>query len=108
MANQSLEKITNTNHLAGRIEQIAVELTTVLSVVETEGEVAVSEKVYDIFSKIDYYRENPNDLKFVDVEGDFLGRKNVCAILRGKKNKSQKQLFSLVILILLEFRTTVC
>lgn len=76
--------------LAARIEEIAVELTNKLSVVETLGELDSVQKVYDIFSEMDYYKENPEHLRFVDVVDDKLGRKSVLAILKGKKGNSKK------------------
>lgn len=76
--------------LAARIEEIAVELTNQLSVVETLGELDSVQKVYDIFSEMDYYKENPEHLRFVDVVDDKLGRKSVLAILKGKKGNSKK------------------
>ena len=77
-------------NIARRIEEITVELTNQLSVVETLGELDSVQKVYDIFSEMQYYKENPQDLRFVDVENDKLGRKSVMAILRGKKENSKK------------------
>ena len=65
------------NNMAARIEQIAVELTNQLSVVETSGELDSVQKVYDIFSEMDYYKNNPEHLRFLDVEGDKIGRKLV-------------------------------
>ena len=73
------------NDMAARIEQIAIELTNQLSVVETLGELDSVQKVYDIFSEMDYYKSNPEHLRFLDVEGDKLGRKSVMAMLKGKK-----------------------
>ncbi|MDD4781982.1 MAG: M20/M25/M40 family metallo-hydrolase [Tissierellia bacterium] len=76
--------------ISQRIEEITIKLTNQLSVVETSGEINVSQTVYDILSQIDYYKDNPNDLKFVNVPNDKLGRKSVLAILRGKKTQSKK------------------
>ncbi len=76
--------------IAARIEEIAVELTNQLSVVETPGELNSVQKVYDIFSEMDYYKKHPEHLKFVDVVNDKLGRKSVLAILKGKKGNSKK------------------
>ena len=73
-----------------RIEQLAVELTNQVSVVDTKGELDVSQKVYDILSEMDYYKDHPEDLRFVDAEDDKLGRKSVVALLRGKKGNSKK------------------
>lgn len=76
--------------ISKRIEEIAVALTGELSVLDTPGEVAASEKVYEIFSKMDYYKENPEDLKFIPLKSDKLKRKAVMAVLRGKKRPSKK------------------
>lgn len=76
--------------IAKRVEEIALDLASVLSVVDTAGEVAAAEKVYDIFSKMDYYKKNPDHLYYVNVEGDALKRKSVIAIMEGKKAKSDK------------------
>lgn len=75
--------------LASRIEKLAIELTNELSIVETKGELNVSHKVYEIFSEMEYYKENPKDLKFINIPDDNLGRKSVLAILRGKKGDSK-------------------
>lgn len=76
--------------IAKRIEEIAVLLTNELSVVDTPGELDSAHKVYDIFSDMDYYKENPNDLSFIQIPNDGLGRKSVLAVLRGKKGNSKK------------------
>lgn len=78
-----------TEKIAKRIEEIAIELTNELSVVETPGELDSVNKIFEIFSKMPYYTENPEDLFFVET-GDKLGRKSVVAVLRGKKNISKK------------------
>jgi arginine utilization protein RocB len=76
--------------ISQRIEEITIKLTNQLSVVETSGENNASQTVYDILSELDYYKNNPNDLKFVKVPNDKLERKSVLAILRGKKTQSKK------------------
>ena len=78
-----------TEKIAKRIEEIAIELTNELSVVETPGELDSVNKIFEIFSKMPYYTENPEDLFFVET-GDKLGRKSVVAVLRGKKSSSKK------------------
>lgn len=76
--------------ISKRIEEIAIQLTNELSIVDTYGELNSVNKIYEIFSEMDYYKENPKDLKFIDIEDDTLGRKSVMAILRGKKKNSKK------------------
>lgn len=73
-----------------RIEEISIALTEQLSVVETPAELDSVNKIYEIFSELNYYKENPNDLQFVDVINDTLGRKSLIATLRGKKGNSKK------------------
>lgn len=77
-------------NISKRIEEIAIELTEQLSVVETPGELDSVNKIYEIFTQIHYYKENPDDLKFVNVTNDKLGRKSLIATLRGKKGNSKK------------------
>lgn len=73
-----------------RIEEIAIELTNQLSVVDTPGELDATEKVHEIFKEMDYYKDNPDNLRFIDVPNDSLGRKCLMAILNGKKGNSNK------------------
>lgn len=76
--------------IARRVEEIALDLASTLSVVDTPGEVEIAEKVYRIFSEMSYYKANPQNLFYVDVPNDPLKRKSVIAILEGKKAKSDK------------------
>lgn len=77
-------------NISKRIEEITIKLTNQLSVVDTPGELNASQEVYNILANMDYYKNNPEDLRFVNVPNDKLGRKSVLAILRGKKNNSKK------------------
>ena len=43
--------------ISARIEEIAVALTNQLSVVETPGELDSVQKVFEIFSEMDYYKK---------------------------------------------------
>lgn len=72
------------------IKKIALELTSVLSVVNTLGELDVSEKVFDILSNMKYFKNNPQNLCFIPVKDDKLNRKSVLAIVRGEKKPSKK------------------
>ncbi len=76
--------------ISARIEQIAVDLTNQLSVVETPGELDSVQKVFEIFSAMDYYKKHPNYLTFVDIPNDKLGRKSLIAIMKGEKTNSNK------------------
>lgn len=76
--------------ISKRIEEIAIDLTSQLSVLDTDGEVKIAEKVYSIISSMDYWKNHPENLKYIDVKNDSLGRKSVMAILKGEKNPSNK------------------
>ncbi len=76
--------------IARRVEEIALDLASTLSVVETRGEVEIAEKIYGIFAGMGYYKANPQNLYYVDAKDDPLGRKSVIAILEGGKAKSDK------------------
>lgn len=76
--------------LSKRIEELTIDLTNVRSVVGTTDEINVSKRVYDIFSKMEYYRENPELLELQDFNNDPIGRKNVVAVVKGKKGNSKK------------------
>ncbi len=77
-------------NVAKRVEEIALDLASTLSVVDTAGEIEAAKKVYDIFSKMEYYKKNPQNLYFVDSKGDTLGRKSVIAIMEGEKARTDK------------------
>jgi len=40
-----------------RIEEMSIDFTSVQSVVDTEGEIVMAEKIYDTMSEIDYYKK---------------------------------------------------
>ena len=76
--------------ISKRIQEIAIELTNELSVVETAGELDSTKKVHSILSNMDYYKKNPEELKIVKLEDDRLGRSSIIAALKGKKGASKK------------------
>ena len=77
-------------NLRERIEEIVLQLVGVKSVVETKGEVDVSDKVYEIMSQMDYYKKYPEKLYFLPVKDDPWGRKTVVAVLNGEKAPTEK------------------
>lgn len=76
--------------LSRRIKEIAVELVSQKSIVETYDEVTMSDKVYELMSRMDYYKEHPENLYFVPVKDDPWNRKIVVAIMTGEKKPSRK------------------
>lgn len=76
--------------LAKRIEKLTIELTNEESVVGTKNELNSVKRIYDEFAGMDYYKKNPDLLKYVDFIDDNLGRKSVVATLKGEKGNSKK------------------
>lgn len=76
--------------LSKRIKDIAVDLTSQQSVVDTADEVKMAEKLYSVMAELDYYKKYPEKLYYVDCKGDLLGRKVVVAEMNGEKAPSDK------------------
>lgn len=81
--------------LGEKIKNLAIELTEIPSVVGTQGEVAIAEKIVEYFRRTDYFQRYPEQLKLMPIEGDRLGRKNVLAVVRGEKGRAAKSLLCL-------------
>lgn len=79
-----------------KILRIAAELTKVRSIVGTAGEVNAAEAVYDRLNALAYFRRNPDNLKLLAIKGDPLGRKNVLAVIEGKKGACREDRKSVV------------
>lgn len=78
-----------------KIKMLAVELTKTQSIVGSSGEIDIAEKIYDCFRKMDYFQRYPEQLQLLPIKGDQLGRKNVVAIIKGKKENTGKSLLCL-------------
>lgn len=76
--------------LRERMKEITLELVRQKSIVETCDEIAVSEKVYEIMSNMDYFKKHPENLYYLPVKDDPWGRKVVVSILNGEKAPSKK------------------
>ncbi len=76
--------------LEKRISQLTLDMVNCRSIVGTADEIVMSEKVYQIFSRIDYWKENPQLLKRLPFINDPLGRFSVVASLKGEKCASDK------------------
>lgn len=81
--------------LKKRIEELALELTQIRSVVETPGEVAVAHRIFDILNDLPYFKEHPQFLKRVPVPDDSLGRFSVLAMVRGQKEHTSETVVTL-------------
>ncbi|OQB17733.1 MAG: succinyl-diaminopimelate desuccinylase [Deltaproteobacteria bacterium ADurb.Bin207] len=76
--------------LAEKITDLTLELTSVRSIVGTAGEVDIANRVHQIFRKMKYFQQHPENLHFVPVPHDPLGRKSVLAIVKGEKRQNKK------------------
>ncbi len=72
------------------IEEFTIDLTSILGVVGTKDENNVVNRVFEIFSMMDYFKKHPDNLKYVDVIEDKIGRKSVLARINGEKGNSNK------------------
>lgn len=80
----------DTAERTAQIEAITLELTKCFSVCETAGEAQMGEKIYAMLAEIPYFRQHPEDLRRLPIEGDPWGRMSVLALLRGEKRPSNK------------------
>ena len=78
--------------MAAKIKDLAIELTSILSVVGTTDENNVVDFVRDKFMEMDYFKANPDNVKIVDTIDDPVGRRSVMATIEGKKGTDKKTL----------------
>jgi arginine utilization protein RocB len=72
-----------------RIKEITLELVKIKSVVGTESENLVAEKIHSLLASLPYFKENKDNLFYVQNEGDPLKRKSLMAVLSlGDSNKA--------------------
>lgn len=76
-------------NMSDKIENLTIELTNVLGIVGTKEEINITNKVYEKCSEMDYFEKHPDLLRYVDIEGDDLGRKNVMAVVKGEKGNNK-------------------
>ena len=76
--------------LSEKIKDLTLELTQIRGVVGSKEENDVSDKVYEKFTEMDYFKKNPKNVWYVDASDDPLKRKSVVAMVKGKKGNSKK------------------
>ncbi|GFN36682.1 M20/M25/M40 family metallo-hydrolase [Tepidimicrobium xylanilyticum] len=76
--------------LSKKIRDLTIELAQIKSVVGTKEENDVVERIYEKFTKMEYFKNNPELLRYVPVKDDPLERKSVMAIVKGEKGNSKK------------------
>lgn len=72
-------------NLQDKIYNTLKEIVAIPSVSGTEGENLISEKIYDILSEMQYFKENKEKFGFGSIDKDPLGRKFVWAVVDGKE-----------------------
>ena len=73
------------------IEKLTIDLVNIPSINNSVGEAKVADKVYEYFTEINYFKENPNNLWTTDLINDRYGRKNIFALLMGEKDPKNKK-----------------
>ena len=73
-----------------RIKEMALDFTSQISVVETPGEIAMAQKMYDTIAGLDYYKKHPELVYQLDCVGDQYGRRIVVAEMNGERAPSAK------------------
>jgi arginine utilization protein RocB len=72
-----------------RMKNLLLELCNVASISETDGELLMAQKLYDVLSEIDYFKHNNEYLYKVPLAKDSHGRSFVAALLKGSPNSSK-------------------
>lgn len=78
------------NDLSKRIEALTIELTGVRSIVGTVEELDISHRIFELMSEFPYFRQHPELLQLQSFTNDTLDRKNVIAIVKGKRSDNKK------------------
>ncbi|PLT32968.1 M20/M25/M40 family metallo-hydrolase [Bacillus sp. V5-8f] len=73
-----------------RILALVKRLVRIPSIAGTTDENVMADELLTILKEIQYFRENPDLIFEKHIEGDFLNRKAVAALLKGSKGKSNK------------------
>lgn len=76
--------------LSKKIEILTLELAETPSIVGTKYENDVVRKIYEKFLNMEYFKKYPENLKYVPIKNDPLGRKSVMAMVKGEKGNSKK------------------
>lgn len=72
------------------VKEITKDLVRIPSIVKTSGETECAKKIYEYYSNLEYYKDNPEYLLFQQTENDEIERHNTIAMVRGTKGNSNK------------------
>ncbi|MBE0450852.1 MAG: M20/M25/M40 family metallo-hydrolase [Clostridia bacterium] len=76
--------------LAKRIEELTMELVNVRSVVGTKDENDISDKIFEMFSAMPYWKKHPHLLTQLPFINDSLGRSSVMVRISGELKENDK------------------
>ncbi|MFD2616198.1 M20/M25/M40 family metallo-hydrolase [Terrilactibacillus laevilacticus] len=85
----TLEKLSTSE----QVEKIANWLVEMPSVNGTSGEVKIVDEIAGFIKSFPYFKEHPDQVWCLDIEGDPLGRKNVFALIKGKQSSNKTVIF---------------
>lgn len=72
------------------VKDITKALVKIPSIVKTSGEADCATYIYEYYKALDYFKENPEYLKFQETENDEIERYNTIAMVRGKRTHSNR------------------
>ncbi len=67
-----------------RMKKLMIDFCAIPSISGTYGEIAMAEKIYNVISGIEYFKNNPVNVKMETIRNDPLNRKFVYALMKGK------------------------
>lgn len=72
------------------VKQLTKKLVKIPSVVKTSGEAQCAQWIYNSYSQLDYFKENPDHLLLQETIDDEIERYNTIAMVKGSKGNSNK------------------
>ena len=83
-----------TCEIGRRVYELMLELVAIPSITGSEGgEEACARFIFDRLSRLEHFRRNPNDLHFIELKNDALGRHAVGALLRAPRPAKKTVIF---------------
>src|SRR5690625_5561110 len=70
--------------------ELTKQLVQMESIVNTKGEKAFAESLYDMIMKMPYFKQNPSHVVLAPTVNDERDRYNVMAFVKGTKGKSKQ------------------
>ncbi|MBO4991037.1 MAG: M20/M25/M40 family metallo-hydrolase [Firmicutes bacterium] len=71
-----------------KIMKLMTELVSIDSISDSKKEVAAAQYIYDFLKELPYFKDHPEDVGLMEIEGDAHGRKVPYAFLNGEKRNT--------------------